>query len=80
MSRVDGFENLNVQCSGTDYNGTYTAFANTLKSTSPVAMGNTACFLLAGSDGKGNLYQTQPDNCQSVKPTICRKNIGKKHL
>jgi hypothetical protein len=62
---------------GTDYDGTYTSFGNTLKNTSPSNIGKTVCFLLAGSDGKGNLYQTQQDNCQSVKPTICRKNIGK---
>jgi hypothetical protein len=61
---------------GTDYDGTYTPFGTSLKNASPSNIGTTACFLLAGSDGKGNLYQTQQDNCQSVKPTICRKNLG----
>jgi hypothetical protein len=31
---------------------------------------------LAGSDGKGNLYQTRTVSCQTLAPTICRKNIG----
>jgi hypothetical protein len=31
---------------------------------------------MAGSDGKGNLYQTQSVSCQTSAPTICRKNIG----
>jgi hypothetical protein len=62
---------------GTDYDGQYTSFGNMLKSASASAtIGKTACFLLAGSDGQGNLYQTQEDNCQSIKPTVCRKNLG----
>jgi hypothetical protein len=35
------------------------------------------CHQLAGSDEKGNLYQTQSVSCQTFAPTICRKNLGK---
>ena len=33
---------------------------------------------MAGSDGKGNLYQSRTVSCQTPAPTItiCRKNIG----
>ena len=63
---------------GKDYDGTYTSFGYRLRSVSGgVTVGRSECFLLAGSDGHGNLYQVLNDTCLSVKPTICRKNIGK---
>jgi hypothetical protein len=41
---------------------------------------SSQCHQLAGSDEKGNLYQTRTVSCQTPAPTICRKNIGNYQL
>ena len=71
---------LETYISGNDYDGSYTSFGNSLKTLSASGdniIGNTTCFLMAGSDGQGNLYQVQNNTCETPTPTVCRKNIGK---
>jgi hypothetical protein len=64
-----------------EFNGYMTAFGGSIHSKVEFnGISSSKCLQLAGSDGKGNLYQTQSVSCQTAAPTICRKNIGNYQL